>query len=84
MSSKSKPKSKKSDEQREDLVPDADVWEEFGVTPMTGWRWDRDTELNFPPAIRIKTRKYRSRRQLEEFKRALVREAIAARGKVSR
>jgi hypothetical protein len=21
------------------LVPDPQVWREFGVTPMTGWRW---------------------------------------------
>ena len=35
------------------LVPDPQVWEELGVTSMTGWRYTHDRELNFPPPIKI-------------------------------
>ena len=47
-------------DERDDLVPDPVVWREFGVTSMTGWRWDRDPELialGWPPPIRIRTPK---------------------------
>ena len=60
-------------------VPDPQVCREFGVTAMTLWRWDHDIELNFPPPIRIRRRKFRYRRALEDFKRQLVRNAIAGR-----
>ena len=36
------------------LVPDPRVWQELGVTPMTGWRYTRDPKLNFPPPIKIR------------------------------
>jgi hypothetical protein len=58
------------------LVPDRQVWKEFGVTPMTGWRWTHDPELGFPPAIHINGRNYRSRQQLEAFKARLIAEAL--------
>jgi hypothetical protein len=67
------------DEEVGELVPDPQVCREFGVTAMTVWRWDHDPELNFPPAIRIRRRKFRRRRALENFKRQLVRNAIARR-----
>lgn len=66
------------------LVPDPQVCREFGVTSMTLWRWDRDTELialGWPsPPIKIRRRKFRPRSRLDEFKRAVMRRAIAQRG----
>ena len=61
------------------LVPDPQVWREFGITSMTGWRWTKDPELNFPPPIKIRKRCFRSRRQIEEFKQRMLRRAIAER-----
>jgi hypothetical protein len=61
------------------LVPDPQVCAEFGIVAMTLYRWDHDAKLNFPPATKIRNRNYRSRRELEEFKQRLLREAIAAR-----
>lgn len=60
------------------LVPDPQVWREFGISPMTGWRWTRDPTLGFPPPIKIRTRCFRSRRALEEFKRRMVARGTAA------
>jgi hypothetical protein len=57
------------------LVPDPQVQKEFGVTAMSIWRWDRDLELielGWPPPIRIRTRKFRSRIALENFKRLMI------------
>ena len=64
-------------EQPDELVPDPQVWRELGITSMTGWRYTHDPELNFPPPIKIRTRNFRSRRQLEEFKARLLRHAMA-------
>lgn len=61
------------------LVPDPQVWEELGVTSMTGWRYTHDRELNFPPPIKICNRNFRSWRMLEEFKKRLVQNALAER-----
>jgi hypothetical protein len=65
--------------QPDEFVPDPQVWEEFGITAMTGWRWDHDPELDFPPAIKIRNRNFRSRRALESFKEKMVRRALAER-----
>ena len=40
---------------------------------------DHNPELGFPPPIKIRTRNFRSRRMLEEFKAALLRKAFAER-----
>jgi hypothetical protein len=69
----------KSLDEAEILVPDPLVWGEFGITSMTGYRWTRDRDLNFPPAVKINGRNFRSRRALEEFKQRLLRKAIADR-----
>jgi hypothetical protein len=64
------------------LVPDPLVQKEFGVTAMSIWRWDRDSELirlGWPPPIRIRSRKFRSRIALEKFKRVMARRAIEQR-----
>ena len=34
---------------------------------MTLWRWDRDPQLHFPKAIRIRGRKYRDQGELDAF-----------------
>jgi hypothetical protein len=74
---------KKADTPVEDdfdtFVPEARVREEFDVTAMTLHRWDRDPDLGFPPPIAIRGRKYRSRKQLQEFKERQIKLAIANR-----
>ena len=61
------------------LVPGPQVEREFGVTAMTIWRWDRNPDLGFPPAIKINGRTYRSRLMLEAFKQRLLAQALKAR-----
>ena len=63
----------------DELVPDPQVAREFNVTPMSIHRWTKDKRLKFPPIIKINDRNYRSRRELEAFKKGLVRKAIADR-----
>ena len=60
------------------LVPDPEVWKEFGVTSMTLYRWTNDRDLGFPPVIKIRKRNFRSRRALEAFKQRLIARALAA------
>lgn len=61
------------------LVPDPVVCKEIGVTSMTLWRYDHDPELNFPAAIKIRSRNFRSRRLLEAWKTRMLRRAIEQR-----
>src|SRR5262245_5480540 len=68
-----------SDTNPDNLIPDPVVCAEFGVTAMTLWRWTRDTELNFRPAIAIRNRNFRSRRELEAFKARMLRKALRQR-----
>jgi hypothetical protein len=42
---------------------------------MTGWRWTRDAQLDFPPVIKIRERNYRRRRAIEAFKMRRIRGA---------
>ena len=49
------------------LIPDALVWRRYGVSSMTGWRWDHHPTLNFPKPFRIQGRKYRAEDELDEF-----------------
>src|SRR5262245_45672423 len=65
----------------DDLIPDPQVWKMFGITDMTGWRWTRDPKLGFPPAIKILSRNYRSKRQLEAFKKRMMDEALKNRNR---
>jgi hypothetical protein len=58
---------------RDELVPDKIVRAELGdITPMALWRWERDPDLNFPPPIVIRKRKFRSRLAVEAFKQRLI------------
>jgi hypothetical protein len=68
------------DNSPDQLVPDPVVWRELGITSMTGWRYTRDPDLRFPPAISIRGRNFRSRKALEAWKREIMRRAIATRG----
>jgi hypothetical protein len=63
------------------LVPDVVVAQEFHITQMTLSRWDADARLGFPPAIKIRTRKYRSRNALNEFKRRMIERATSSASK---
>ena len=54
-------------ERHKRLIPDPLVWKRYGVSSMTGWRWDHDPQLDFPKAIRIRGRKYRYELELDEF-----------------
>jgi predicted DNA-binding transcriptional regulator AlpA len=52
----------------DNLVRATEVAEEFGISRVTLWRWERDGLL--PRAHRINNRKYYSRIALEELKAA--------------
>jgi hypothetical protein len=65
--------------ERDELVPDPVVAREFGISLMSLWRYTHDPKLNFPAAIKIRNRNFRSRRQLEAFKSLMLRRAVAAR-----
>lgn len=71
----------------DELVPDPRVGRELNISSMTMWRWDRDPEmvaLGWPPPVRLRKRKYRSRQLLEKFKSAALRRAIKTRNQTSR
>jgi hypothetical protein len=61
------------------LVPDVQVRNEFGISPMTLWRWERDAALDFPKRVKIRGRAYRSRKQLDEFRDRMMNAAITQR-----
>ena len=65
--------------QYDELVPDPDVWRELNVTSMTGYRYTRDPNLNFPPPIKIRNRNFRSRALPEEWKAGLLQLALSKR-----
>jgi hypothetical protein len=60
----------------DELVPDPVVWRELGITPMTGWRWTHDPALEFPPAVKIRNRNYRSRAALNAWRERMFRRAL--------
>jgi hypothetical protein len=67
-------------EKPDPLVPDPKVAEEFGVSLMTLWRWDRDprmAELVWEPPVKIRKRNYRSRSVLERVKATAMKIGIA-------
>jgi hypothetical protein len=49
------------------MLPEKDVALRYGVCRETLRRWDADAPLGFPPAIRIKGRKYRDEALLDAF-----------------
>jgi predicted DNA-binding transcriptional regulator AlpA len=48
-----------------------------GISEMTVWRFERDTEINFPKPIRIKRRKYWRIREVEAFEAQAARNDVA-------
>jgi hypothetical protein len=65
--------------QYKQLLPEAKVRERYGVSSMTLWRWDRNSSLNFPPALRINNRKYRDSAKLDAFDEARLRDGRRSR-----
>jgi hypothetical protein len=67
---------------RDELVADPTVARELDVSLMTVWRHDQSPELaalGWPAKIQINKRNFRSRRQLEAFKAAMLKRAMAER-----
>lgn len=62
------------------LVPDPQVRREMGgISEMTMFRWDADPNMaaqGWPPPVKIRGHKFRSRRQLEQFKHNMLTEAV--------
>jgi len=57
----------------DDLIPDGNVARDrYHIHIKTLGRWDNDPDLGFPAPVIINGRKYRRRRELEEFERARV------------
>jgi hypothetical protein len=53
----------------DDLIPDSQVARRYGIHIKTVGRWDTYSKLKFPPPVVINGRRYRRRRDLEEFER---------------
>ena len=49
------------------LIPEKQVCQRYGVCDATPRRWDNDPSLDFPPAVRIRNRKYRYVDELDAF-----------------
>lgn len=63
----------------DEFVPDPQVRRELGgITEMTQHRWEHDDRLAFPKKIQIRGRNFRSRRELEDFKRRMISQAVTA------
>lgn len=61
------------------FVPDPIVAKEFGgVSLMTLYRWTNDPKLGFPPPVKIRTKNFRSRRALEDFKARIISQRVEA------
>ena len=53
--------------QNSNFLPARRVWERYGVTSMTLWRWLRDESINFPQPVRIGRFRYFSIAELEAW-----------------
>lgn len=60
------------------FLPARAVWERYGVTQMTLWRWLQDPEMGFPKPIYIGRFRYFSLNALLDFERAQVAKSAAA------
>jgi predicted DNA-binding transcriptional regulator AlpA len=54
------------------FLPARKVWERYGKTPMTLYRWVKDEGLGFPKPIYIGRNRYWRLADLEAFERAKV------------
>ena len=61
----------------EQFLPARRVWERYGVTSMTLWRWLKDADLKFPHPMRIGRLRYWRVSDLVEWERS----ASRARGR---
>jgi len=62
----------------DELVTDTAVRKEFGaITHVTMWRWTNDPALDFPKPVKIRSRNYRSRREVEAFKERMLHRGLA-------
>jgi predicted DNA-binding transcriptional regulator AlpA len=43
---------------RDGFLPARKVWERYGITSMTLWRWIQDEKLKFPPPVYIRRFRY--------------------------
>jgi hypothetical protein len=59
------------------MLPEPKVRDRYGVSAMTIRRWDADLELQFPKAVWIRRRKYRSEAALDEFDERVARGEVA-------
>jgi hypothetical protein len=67
------------DNDDDEWVPDPLVRREFNISEMSMWRWDRDETLRalgWPPKIQIRGRNFRRRGQLNQFKAAMLADAL--------
>jgi predicted DNA-binding transcriptional regulator AlpA len=51
----------------QDFFPARRVWERYGVTSMTLWRWIRDPEMNFPRPVYLGRFRYWRIAELEAW-----------------
>ena len=54
----------------EQFLPARRVWERYGVTSMTLWRWLKDADLKFPHPMRIGRLRYWRVSDLVEWERS--------------
>ena len=66
--------------QNSKFLPARRVWERYGVTSMTLWRWLRDESIGFPQPVRIGRFRYFRIAELEawEAKRVAARKGGGA------
>ena len=72
-------------DERDEFVSDPVVARELGISLVTMWRHDSNKEmekLDWPAKIQIGKRNFRSRNQLEAFKEAMLKRAMAERKKI--
>jgi predicted DNA-binding transcriptional regulator AlpA len=60
-------------EKDDTFLPARKVWERYGVSDMSLFRWERDERMNFPKPIRIGRYKYWKLSDLEQWERSLPR-----------
>jgi hypothetical protein len=64
------------------FVRDTEVRAQLAISEMTMWRWDQYPDRapqGWPACVRMGSRKYRNRKEFEDFKTRLMKTAIAAR-----
>jgi predicted DNA-binding transcriptional regulator AlpA len=55
----------------EQFLPARQVWQRYGVTSMTLWRWLKATDLKFPQPMRIGRLRYWRASDLVEWERSI-------------